>query len=132
MFAVIVIECLFWSVRIHGTGMDARPGVEPMIANPSAGTIEPHRFRFTGAGRTRSSERDVWRMSWGGASDLIPSGMVCNRVMDTRRLWPASYIERGYCGNELTIDLLDALERSAAESALVLQGTGAWSKVGGS
>ena len=121
------------STNTPGTGMDAptwRGAYDRWLILPQ-GRLNIIDFPFyRGLAERGAPERDVWRMSWGGRERFDP---VWDMVLQQSNGYPGGYgrqvtLNAATADNELTIDLLDALERSAAEGALVLQGTGAWSQ----
>ena len=121
------------STNTPGTGMDAptwRGAYDRWLILPQ-GRLNIIDFPFYRSLAERGApERDVWRMSWGGRERFDP---VWDMVLQQSNGYPGGYgrqvtLNAATADNELTIDLLDALERSAAEGALVLQGTGAWSQ----
>jgi len=121
------------STNTPGTGMDAptwRGAYDRWLILPQ-GRLNIIDFPFYRSLAERGApERDVWRMSWGGRERFDP---VWDMVLQQSNGYPGGYgrqvtLNAATADNELTIDLLDALERSAAEGALVLQGTGSWSQ----
>ena len=121
------------STNTPGTGMDAptwRGAYDRWLILPQ-GRLNIIDFPFYRRLAERGApERDVWRMSWGGRERFDP---VWDMVLQQSNGYPGGYgrqvtLNAATADNELTIDLLDALERSAAEGALVLQGAGAWSQ----
>ena len=121
------------STNTPGTGMDAptwRGAYDRWLILPQ-GRLNIIDFPFyRGLAERGAPERDVWRMSWGRRERFDP---VWDMVLQQSNGYPGGYgrqvtLNAATADNELTIDLLDALERSAAEGALVLQGTGAWSQ----
>jgi len=69
------------------------------------------------------SEEDIWRFSWGGRSRFNP---VWDMVLEGSTGCSGSFarqvtLNKATVNDELTSDLLDALERSAGEGAIVLE-----------
>ena len=75
-----------------------------------------------------NAERSIWQFSWGGRSrfnsvwDMVLEGSTGFSGAFARQVT----LNRESAGSSLTVDLLDALERSARDGGIVLQGEGAF------
>lgn len=121
------------STNTPGTGMDAptwRGAYDRWLILPQ-GRLNIIDFPFyRNIAERGAPERDVWRMSWGGRERFDP---VWDMVLQQSNGYPGGYarqitMNRSSIDNTLTAKLLQALEQSADEGAIVLQGHGRWIK----
>ena len=119
------------STNTPGTGMDAptwRGAYDRWLILPQ-GRLNIIDFPFyRNIAERGAPERDVWRMSWGGRERFDP---VWDMVLQQSNGYPGGYarqitMNRSSIDNTLTAKLLQALEQSADEGAIVLQGHGRW------
>jgi YVTN family beta-propeller protein len=121
----------YWvSTDTPGTGMDAptwRGAYDRWLILPQ-GRLNIIDFDFyERLARRGAPERDVWRMSWGGRKRFDP---VWDMVLEGSTGFSGAFarqvtLHQKTSGTDpLTADLLGALERSAAEGAVILQGEG--------
>ncbi|HCK53714.1 MAG TPA: hypothetical protein DIC23_10900 [Planctomycetaceae bacterium] len=119
------------STNTPGTGMDAptwRGAYDRWLILPQ-GRLNIIDFDFYRRIAERGApERSVWRMSWGSRRRFDP---VWDMVLENSTGFSGSFarqvtLSQASIQNERTTDLLDALELSAAEKAVVLQGSGAF------
>lgn len=117
------------STDTPGTGMDAptwRGAYDRWLILPQ-GRLNIIGFDFYERIAQRGApEREVWRMSWGGRKRFDP---VWNMVLEGSTGFSGAFarqvtLNRQSSHAPLTRDLLDALEQSASEGAVVLQGEG--------
>jgi len=117
------------STDTPGTGMDAptwRGAYDRWLILPQ-GRLNIIDFDFyEHMARRGAPERDVWRMSWGGRERFDP---VWNLVLEGSTGFSGAFARQVTLSREstlipLTRDLLEALEESAREGAVVLQGEG--------
>ena len=126
----------FWvSTNTRGTGMDAptwRGAYDRFLILPQ-GRLNiigfPFYRRIADSGQ---NERDIWRMSWSSRKAFDP---VWNMVLEGSTGFSGSFarqttLNKSTAGDELTVDLLSALEKSASEGGVVLQVEGAFIKGG--
>lgn len=126
----------FWvSTNTPGTGMDAptwRGAYDRFLILPQ-GRLNIIDFDFyRRVAESGNDERRIWQFSWGGRRAFDP---VWNMVLEGSTGFSGSFarqmtLNQDTHDNDLTTDLLDALEASAAEGAIVLQLEGV-SLVGG-
>ncbi len=121
------------STDTPGTGMDAptwRGAYDRWLILPQ-GRLNIIDFDFYERMAQRGApERDVWRMSWGSRRRFDP---VWNMVLEGSTGFSGAFARQVTLNREsvsapLTRDLLDALEQSAREGAVVLQGEGVFIK----
>jgi hypothetical protein len=120
----------FWvSTNTPGTGMDAptwRGAYDRWLILPQ-GRLNIIEFPFyRKVAEEGAPERSVWRFSWSGRTRFDP---IWDMVLEGSTGFPGAYarqvtLNRESAKSELTADLLDALERSAGDGAIVLQGEG--------
>ena len=119
------------STNTPGTGMDAptwRGAYDRWLILPQ-GRLNIIDFDFYRRIAERGApERSVWRMSWGGRRRFDP---VWDMVLENSTGFSGSFarqvtLSKATARDDLTTDLLDALERSAGEGAIVLEGHGAF------
>ena len=117
------------STNTPGTGMDAptwRGAYDRWLILPQ-GRLNIIDFDFYRRIAERGApERKVWQLSWGGRRRFDP---VWDMVLENSTGFSGSFarqvtLNRTSTKDTLTNDLLDALERSAREGAIVLQGSG--------
>ncbi len=120
----------FWvSTNTPGTGMDAptwRGAYDRWVILPQ-GRLNLISFSFYEAiTRSGTPERELWRFSWGGRQAFDP---VWDMVLEGSTGFSGSLarqvtLNRTTTDDVLTDSLLDALELSATEGGIVLQGDG--------
>ncbi|MEO8353010.1 MAG: hypothetical protein ABI680_14865, partial [Chthoniobacteraceae bacterium] len=119
------------STNTPGTGMDAptwRGAYDRWLILPQ-GRLNIIDFDFYQRVAERGTpERSVWQFSWGGRERFDP---VWDMVLEGSTGYSGAFarqvtLNRGSAGDALTGDLLDALEQSAHEGAVMLQGEGAF------
>jgi len=120
----------FWvSTNTPGTGMEAptwRGAYDRWLILPQ-GRVNLIDFDFyRSIAEIGTPERSVWRISWGSRTRFDP---VWNMVLEGSTGFSGSFarsvtVNQASVGTTLTGDLLDALEQSAAEGGVVLQGEG--------
>ena len=117
------------STNTPGTGMDAptwRGAYDRFLILPQ-GRLNIIGFDFyRRIAEQGAPERRIWQMSWGSRRRFDP---VWNMVLENSTGFSGSFarqvtLNRTSAEDDLTADLLNALERSAAESAIVFQGEG--------
>ena len=117
------------STNTPGTGMDAptwRGASDRFLILPQ-GRLNIIDFDFFAKVADRGTpERSVWRFSWGGRRRFDP---VWDMVLEGSTGYSGSFarqvtLNRASAHDDLTTDLLSALERSAREGAIVLEGEG--------
>ena len=117
------------STNTPGTGMDAptwRGAYDRWLILPQ-GRLNIIGFDFfERIARRGTPERRVWQMSWGSRRRFNP---VWDMVLENSTGFSGAFarqvtLSRKSMDASLTADLLDALERSASEGAVVLQGRG--------
>ena len=121
----------FWvSTNTRGTGMDAptwRGAYDRFLVLPQGrlNIIDfPFYRRVADAG---NNERDIWRFSWSGRTAFDP---VWNMVLEGSTGFSGSFarqatLNQKTAADQLTSDLIAALEESSAEGGIVLQASGA-------
>ena len=119
------------STNTPGTGMDAptwRGAYDRWLILPQ-GRLNIIDFDFyRRIAEQGAPERRVWRMSWGSRRRFDP---VWDMVLENSTGFSGSFarqvtLNRTSAQDDRTSDLLDALERSAGEGAVTLQGNGAF------
>ena len=119
------------STNTPGTGMDAptwRGAYDRWLILPQ-GRLNIIDFDFyRKIAEQGAPERRVWRMSWGSRRRFDP---VWDMVLENSTGFSGSFarqitLNRTSIDDDLTTDLLDALERSAGEGGVTLQGNGAF------
>ncbi|MBA62830.1 MAG: hypothetical protein CMJ76_10750 [Planctomycetaceae bacterium] len=119
------------STNTPGTGMDAptwRGAYDRWLILPQ-GRLNIIDFPFyRNLAERGAPERGVWRLSWGGRPRFDP---VWDMVLQQSNGYPGGYgrqvtFNRNTYSNDLTRDLIEALETSATEGALILEGVGSW------
>ena len=119
------------STNTPGTGMDAptwRGAYDRWLILPQ-GRLNIIDFDFYRRIAERGApERSVWRMSWGGRRRFDP---VWDMVLENSTGFSGSFarqvtLNKASIKDDLTTDLLDALEQSASEAAVVLEVHGAF------
>ena len=119
------------STNTPGTGMDAptwRGAYDRWLILPQ-GRLNIIDFPFyRGLAERGAPERGVWRMSWGGRERFDP---VWDMVLQQSNGYPGGYgrqftLNKNTADDALAMNLLEALERSASEGALILEGNGVW------
>jgi len=119
------------STNTPGTGMDAptwRGAYDRWLILPQ-GRLNIIDFDFyRKIAEQGAPERRVWRMSWGSRRRFDP---VWDMVLENSTGFSGSFarqvtLNRTSVQDDRTSDLLDALERSAGEGAVTLQGNGAF------
>ncbi|MFL2865840.1 MAG: hypothetical protein ACJZ8Y_11560 [Pirellulaceae bacterium] len=119
------------STNTPGTGMDAptwRGAYDRWLILPQ-GRLNIIDFPFyRNLAERGAPERGVWRLSWGGRERFDP---VWDMVLQQSNGYPGGYgrqvtINRTTAASELTLSLLNALEKSASEGAIILNGDGRW------
>ena len=119
------------STNTPGSGMDAptwRGAYDRWLILPQ-GRLNIIDFPFyRNISERGAPERDIWRLSWGGRERFDP---VWDMVLQQSNGYPGGYgrqvtINHASIDNALTAELLQALEQSADEGAIVLQGHGSW------
>jgi YVTN family beta-propeller protein len=117
------------STNTPGTGMDAptwRGAYDRFLILPQ-GRLNIIEFDFYARVAERGqSEEDIWRFSWGGRSRFNP---VWNMVLEGSTGYSGSFarqvtLNKKSANDDLTKDLLNALELSASEGAIVLEAEG--------
>ena len=117
------------STNTPGTGMDAptwRGAYDRWLILPQ-GRLNIIDFDFyRKIAEQGAPERRVWRMSWGSRRRFDP---VWDMVLENSTGFSGSFarqitLNRTSIDDDLTTDLLDALERSAGEGGVTLQGNG--------
>lgn len=118
------------STNTPGTGMDAptwRGAYDRFLILPQ-GRLNIMEFDFYARVAERGiPERNVWQFSWAGRRRFDP---VWNMVLEGSTGYSGSFarqitLNQASSGRELTNDLLDALELSAREGAVILEVDGA-------
>jgi YVTN family beta-propeller protein len=119
------------STNTPGTGMDAptwRGAYDRWLILPQ-GRLNIIDFDFyRRIAEQGAPERRVWQMSWGSRKRFDP---VWDMVLENSTGFSGSFarqvtLSKASIQDDLTTDLLDALERSAGEGAIVLKGDGAF------
>lgn len=120
----------FWvSTNTPGTGMEAptwRGAYDRFLILPQ-GRLNIIEFPFYRRVAERgNTEQEIWRFSWGGRSRFDP---VWNMVVEGSTGFSGTFarqvtLSRTTVNDELTLDLLNALELAAAERAVVLEAEG--------
>jgi YVTN family beta-propeller protein len=120
----------FWvSTNTPGTGMDAptwRGAYDRFLILPQ-GRLNIIDFDFYARVAERGqTERSIWQFSWAGRRRFDP---VWNMVLEGSTGYSGSFarqvtMNKSSANAELTVDLLEALELSASEGAIVLEGDG--------
>lgn len=119
------------STNTPGTGMDAptwRGAYDRFLILPQ-GRLNIIDFDFYRSIAERGiPERNMWQFSWGGRREFDP---VWDMVLEGSTGFSGSFgrqatLNRHSADDELTADLLGALETSALENAVVLTGEGAF------
>ncbi|MCH8047801.1 MAG: ankyrin repeat domain-containing protein [Planctomycetes bacterium] len=117
------------STNTPGTGMDAptwRGAYDRFLILPQ-GRLNIIDFDFYARVAERGQpERNIWQFSWGGRRRFDP---VWDMVLEGSTGFSGSFarqvtLNRASAKDDLTDDLLSALERSASEGAVVLEGEG--------
>ena len=117
------------STNTPGTGMDAptwRGAYDRFLILPQ-GRLNIIEFDFYRRVAERGqSERSIWQFSWGGRRRFDP---VWNMVLEGSTGYSGSFarqvtLNKASAADDLTDDLLSALELSASEGAIVLEGEG--------
>lgn len=117
------------STNTPGTGMDAptwRGAYDRFLILPQ-GRLNIIEFDFYRRVAERGApERNVWQFSWGGRRRFDP---VWNMVLEGSTGFSGSFarqitLSKDTADDDLTSDLLSALELSASEGAVVLEGEG--------
>ncbi len=119
------------STNTPGTGMDAptwRGAYDRWLILPQ-GRLNIIDFPFyRNLAERGAPERGVWRLSWGGRERFDP---VWDMVLQQSNGYPGGYgrqvtINRTTAASDLTLSLLNALEKSATEGAIIFNGDGRW------
>ncbi len=120
----------FWvSTNTPGTGMDAptwRGAYDRFLILPQ-GRLNIIDFDFYARVAERGqAEREIWRFSWGGRGRF---DAVWDMVLEGSTGYSGSFarqvtLSEATAGARLTVDLLDALEASARDGGVVLEGEG--------
>ncbi|MFQ5731104.1 MAG: ankyrin repeat domain-containing protein [Planctomycetaceae bacterium] len=117
------------STNTPGTGMDAptwRGAYDRFLILPQ-GRLNIIAFPFyRRVAEAGQSERSIWQFSWGGRRRFDP---IWDMVLEGSTGYSGSFarqvtLNKSSVRDELTSKLLNALERSAAEGAVVLEGEG--------
>ncbi|MEO2023710.1 MAG: hypothetical protein ABGX05_17950, partial [Pirellulaceae bacterium] len=117
------------STNTPGTGMDAptwRGAYDRWLILPQ-GRLNIIDFDFFRRIAERGTpERKVWQMSWGSRRRFDP---IWDMVLETSTGYSGSFarqvtINQASAKQPLTADLLDALEKSAADGGIILEGAG--------
>ncbi len=117
------------STNTPGTGMDAptwRGAYDRFLILPQ-GRLNIVEFPFyRNVAERGQPEEEIWRFSWGGRRRFNP---IWNMVLEGSTGFSGSFarqvtLNSASVQEELTADLLNALEDSAAEGAIVLEGEG--------
>ncbi len=126
----------FWtSTKTPGTGMDAptwRGAYDRWMILPQ-GRLNIIDFDFyRDVAEQGVPERKVWRLAWGGRTRFDP---VWNMVLEGSTGFSGAFarqvtLNQGMVYAGFTASLWDALEESAAEGAVMLQGEGVWINAG--
>jgi YVTN family beta-propeller protein len=120
----------FWtSTKTPGTGMDAptwRGAYDRWLILPQGRLNIIDFYFFRRIAERGTPERSVWQMSWGGRERFDP---VWNMVLEGSTGFSGAFarqitLDKETADAALTKDLLDALEQSAGEGGIVLQGEG--------
>lgn len=121
------------STNTPGTGMDAptwRGAQDRWLILPQ-GRLNIIDFDFYRSVAERGApERDIWRFSWGGRQRFDP---IWDMVLEMSTGFSGAFgrqvtLNKTTANAELTADLLTALERSAADGAVVLECDGVMQK----
>ena len=120
----------YWvSTNTPGTGMDAptwRGAYDRFLILPQ-GRLNIMEFDFYARVAERgNTEREIWQFSWGGRSRFNP---VWNMVLEGSTGFSGAFarqvtLNHSSVEDAITQDLLEALEQSASESAIVLESNG--------
>ena len=125
----------FVSTNTPGTGMEAptwRGAYDRFLILPQ-GRLNIIEFPFyRDVAQRGQSEEKIWRFSWGGRRRFNP---VWNMVVEGSTGFSGSFarqvtLSETTVDDELTVDLLDALELSASEGGIVLEADGVFIKEG--
>jgi YVTN family beta-propeller protein len=117
------------STNTPGTGMDTptwRGAYDRFLILPQ-GRLNIVEFPFYRRVAERGqSEEEIWRFSWGGRERFNP---VWNMVLEMSTGYSGAFarqvtLSKDSVGDEITLDLLDALENAALDAAVVLEGDG--------
>ena len=125
----------FVSTNTPGTGMEAptwRGAYDRFLILPQ-GRLNIIEFPFyRDVAQRGQPEEEIWRFSWGGRRRFNP---VWNMVVESSTGYSGSFarqvtLSETTVDNELTVNLLDALELSAREGGIVLEADGVFVKDG--
>ena len=120
---------LWVSTNTPGTGMDAptwRGAYDRWLILPQ-GRLNLIAFDFyRNVAERGTPEREVWQFSWGGRPHFDP---IWNMVLEGSTGYSGAFarqvtLSKTTASAHLTTDLLNALEQSAGEGGIVLQGEG--------